>query len=163
MIENFTEPDTTTNQYQQNTLLSAHYFNTSGKEVKQNLNEYTKMYIKIYPPDEGSKIELVGDDLYVYELFSEQEAYADDMRELKNQVYANLELSKSECCTKGIAWISLIVTKKGKLKIKEIEFENAAVLKRIEKSIQKIKRWTPAQVTNKNVDTYVLIYLILDE
>lgn len=163
MIENFTEPDTTTNQYQLSTLLSTHYFDKSGKVVEQNQNEYRKMYIKIYPPDEGTTMEMVGDDLYLFELFSEQEAYANDMSALKSEIYANLKLSKTECCTKGIAWISLIVTKKGKLKIKEIVFENAEVRKRIEKSIHKIKRWTPAQVTDKNVDTYVLIYLILDE
>lgn len=162
MILNYSEPDTTTDQYQQNTLISEKFYDQTGNESDDNLNEYKKMYFNVYPPAVNEEITL-AEDLFSHHQFSDQKAYANDMKLLKDKIMSNIKISSGDHCSKGIAWVSLIINSDGEIKLDEIQFENEGLRKTIEESIMKIKKWPPASLNHIKVDTYVFTYLIIDK
>lgn len=161
MILEYSEPDTTTNQYQTNTLISEKYFDQAGQGVDHNLNEYKKLYLKIYPPYIDKTL-LIGEDLHTAQQFEDQEPYANDVYKLKEQIIGNLDLSGVNC-TKGIAKISLNITKKGDIELLEVDFENDLLKESIEQSIKSLKKWPAAIKDGEKVDTHVYTYLIIDK
>ncbi len=161
MIQTFSEPDTTTDNFQLVPLISEVYFDETGQESDQNLNEYKTLYLPIKPPIPNTTL-MIGDDLYTSQQFEDQAAYTNGMSELKNRIINDLDISDLNC-TKGIPWISLIITRKGVIEQVEVKSKNDSLNKRIEASIKRIKNWPAAIKDGTTVDTYVYTYLIIDK
>ncbi|MFT5777877.1 MAG: antitoxin component YwqK of YwqJK toxin-antitoxin module [Crocinitomicaceae bacterium] len=148
--------------YQSSQLLSTFFYSTNGKEVTKDLNEEKYVRINIYPPDEH-EVYLLNDSLYVYTLFEDQKGYSNEMMDLKAAIIDKLKIPAKCNCAIGVALISLLITKEGRIVIAEIEFPDGKLKKSIAKALKEIKSWPAGQYQDQNVDTAVYLDLIFDE
>ncbi len=148
--------------YQHSKPISEIFYDKEGNVVDSDKNEIRTMEVRVYPPFTENQ-EIINDTLFFYHHFKDQKGYLDDMAELKSQILNNLKLKNNCDCNKGVAWISLLVDKKGLIQNIEVEFEDEYVKNEIIKTIQNIKTWSPAINDTENVDVYIYTYLLLDK
>lgn len=159
-IRTYSLPDTTTMQYQQSNLLNEVFFDPEGNKVSYDMNEYQEYYISIYPPAENSDISMIGDSMYTYDQFDSQEYYSGGMKSLKKAINDRLKNRLPECNT-GVIRLSLIVTKKGLIRIEEVQTSDEKLKSIIENILHEIQHWPPAHKDGEKVNTYIYIPLII--
>lgn len=149
--------------YQESELLKEVFYDQAGNEIDHDLNEWNEgLTVSIYPPEKTDDALMINDTLYTSSQFRDQVAYSNNLSSLKSEINKHLKLSKKCDCPKGIAWVTLIVTKSGELLLQEIEFPDEEVNAQLAKAIQRVKKWPPALIENNPVDTYIHTFLIIN-
>lgn len=159
IVSQYSSLDTSDVNYPKTQLLSQQSFDQKGKEIDESPIKVGTLYLV---EDRKDEILELGKGLYTHYQFSNQPAYANNGQALRERILAGITLPSDCDCTKGVVWISLLVTKTGKVQLDEVQFDNKSLRKQVEKSIKKIKTWPAGTVDGNPVDAYVYTYLIVD-
>lgn len=166
-IRTYSQPDTQDSmfgKYQESELLREVFYDQTGNEIDHDLNEWNEgLTVSIYPLKKLSDDLKLNDTLYTHEQFKDQLPYSNNLTGLKTAIGKHLKLRKKCSCRKGVAWVSMIVSKSGELLLQEIDFPNEEVKEELSNAILKVKTWPAAIHQNKAVDTYISTFIVIDK